>query len=913
MTKKLKSIILAMCILAVMAVGAQTVTNVVALHQLAQEYNDEWNESQVRVQQYSSLHHLPITEETSDGKLIQMIDVRDGKPVYYITHNMGAAITTRVNTIWPGGGAGLDLTGAGYDQLGEWDGGSVLTSHQEFSDQGPSRVTVMDGGATHYHSTHVAGTMVAAGVVPSAKGMVYSASLKSWQWSNDNSEMATAAANGLEISNHSYGLIRGWNHNTTNGTWTWYGNANVSPTEDYKFGFYDNDSKTMDQIAVNAPNYLIVRSAGNDRGEGPGNAGQNGEPEKDGGIDGYDCLGSEEVAKNILTVGAVYEVPNYSGSESVVMSSFSCWGPADDGRIKPDIVGKGVDVYSCLNGNNSDYGSLQGTSMSAPNVSGSMAMLQYYYKSLHGGIPMRAATLKGLVLHTADEAGEFPGPDYVFGWGLMNAERASTLITENTQQNAINELVLNQGDVYEREIQILENTDLRITICWTDPVGTPVTAQLDPSDAMLVNDLDLQVVDENNAVFYPYKLDRNNPSAAATNNSINEVDNVEMVFAEDLAAGPYTIRVSHGGTLQGNQQAFSMIITGLDEYAVIPECSNNLKTPLDGDVNVFLNQWISWNPALFASSYDVFFGTDGGGIATPVNTINGTNFSENGFSTLMQENTTYYLQVIPRNIQGTAISCNEIWSFTTMPAINSYPFTESVEDVTGSDLPEFWQSLDNSDANWISTNLIGHTGNNAMACWNPKGLVLTEYNNWLISLPFRVEEGKEYNVSYFYHSFLPTNPETLSLYWGFSPDANGLTHLLFEGIDFFYPEWLEGSGLLIPNADTVVFLGWHLSSPQGYGIFMDDVMVEDWGTVGISQPELVDEVKMYSRNNQFIVEAGSNWDGARIRVMNLYGQTLYSENYTSSQPISFGSIKGGIYLVSIQKGNKMETRKIGMF
>ncbi len=69
-----------------------------------------------------------------------------------------------------------------------------------------------------------------------------------------------------------------------------------------------------------------------------------------------------------MTVGAV--------DNTTAMSSFSGWGPTDDGRIKPDIVAKGVSVYSSLgNANNNSYASWQGTSMSGPMVSGSIGLL----------------------------------------------------------------------------------------------------------------------------------------------------------------------------------------------------------------------------------------------------------------------------------------------------------------------------------------------------------------------------------------------------------------------------------------------------------------------------------------------------------------------------------------------------------
>ncbi len=47
-------------------------------------------------------------------------------------------------------------------------------------------------------------------------------------------------------------------------------------------------------------------------------------------------------------VAATFEVLDYEDASDVFMSSFSSWGPTDDGRIKPDISAKGVNMYSLL-------------------------------------------------------------------------------------------------------------------------------------------------------------------------------------------------------------------------------------------------------------------------------------------------------------------------------------------------------------------------------------------------------------------------------------------------------------------------------------------------------------------------------------------------------------------------------------
>ena len=347
--------------------------------------------------------------------------------------------------------------------------------------------------------------------------------------------------------------------------WHWYGDVSVDPDESFYFGFYDSQAQDWDQIAYNAPYYLIVKSSGNDRNDVAPTAGtahsHNGigtyfDTHNDDGFDngGYDIIRGAGVSKNILTVGAVEDLALYNSSSDIVMSDFSCWGPADDGRIKPDIVGNGVYLYSSYSfspgGTDSDYNYSSGTSMSSPNVTGSLALLQQHYQNTHSGNSMLSATLKGLILHTAFEAGNNPGPDYEYGWGLLNTAKAAQVITEDQSQNVIDELLLSNGATFTRSVTVTGDNPgpLTVSICWTDIPGTPVSDELDPTDAMLINDLDLRII-KDVITYYPWKLNVSNPSAAATNNSENNVDNIEQVYIENPVAGSYTIEVDHDGTL----------------------------------------------------------------------------------------------------------------------------------------------------------------------------------------------------------------------------------------------------------------------------------------------------------------------------------------------------------------------------
>lgn len=286
----------------------------------------------------------------------------------------------------------------------------------------------------------------------------------------------------------------------------------------------------------------------------------------DGGVTGYDTIaGGSANAKNIITVGAVYDISGgYTSAVGVNLASFSGAGPTDDGRIKPDIVANGISLYSSTAGSNSEYGNYSGTSMSSPNVSGSLGLLTQHAENLFGsGYQFRSATVKGLVLHTADEAGLLTGPDYLHGWGLMNTKSAAQLMTADANVGGpghIREVQLDNGETETMEIYSDGLGALKVTIAWTDPPGTPPALAVDPPTLMLVNDLDLRIADQSSATFRPWVLDPANPADAATTGD-NFRDNIEQVVIAAPTQGLYTISVTHKRTLKDSAaQSFSVII-----------------------------------------------------------------------------------------------------------------------------------------------------------------------------------------------------------------------------------------------------------------------------------------------------------------------------------------------------------------
>ena len=248
-------------------VSAQTFTNVPALRQSAIRLKITTDANYAKALSLAKKRNWPLTITTKERRVGVLVGVDDfDMPKYYITNNNTiAAATTRANQLWPGGSTGLNLSGNSAvlkNKLAIWDGGSVLGTHVELN----GRVTQKDNpSATSDHSTHVAGTMIATGINPNAKGMAYALQgMIAYDFNSDLTEIASEAAN-LLLSNHSYSIIAGWNYNSDLSRWEFNGRPNDN--EDYKFGYYSDDAASLDDIAYNARNYLIVKSAGNTRSE----------------------------------------------------------------------------------------------------------------------------------------------------------------------------------------------------------------------------------------------------------------------------------------------------------------------------------------------------------------------------------------------------------------------------------------------------------------------------------------------------------------------------------------------------------------------------------------------------------------------------------------------------------------------
>lgn len=516
-------------------------SDIQSLVELKERFNNESKLDKQKAIQKAKENQWNITISNPNGSFDELMALLpDGTPLYYTLHNTDAANSTRTNHLQVNGSLNLNLTGSGMIG-GIWDGGPLRTTHQEFQGRAEVGDGVFELNNNSFHMTHVTGTVAAAGIVTIAKGMATEVNIRAFDWSNDMSEVTQEIINnGLLLSNHSYG-----NRLITSPTWF--------------VGAYSNQARNWDEIHYAAPYYLMVTSAGND-----GNN-QNQDPSSFG----FDKLMGNKNSKNNLVIANAQDatVTQNGTLINVQISSSSSQGPTDDNRIKPDITGNGTQLFSSNSESDDDYATYSGTSMSGPNVMGSLLLLQQYYEQRNGRY-MRSATLKGLVCQTADDAGLL-GPDPVFGWGLLNAKAAAETIQQNGISSFISEETLENNESFS--ISVFSNglSPLMASITWTDVPGVANSGNLNDTTPALVNDLDIRIT-KDETTFFPWKLDAL-PTSLATRSSDNSVDNVERVQIDNPSAGIYTITITHKGSLVFNKQDFSLIVTGVSSnFAVLP-------------------------------------------------------------------------------------------------------------------------------------------------------------------------------------------------------------------------------------------------------------------------------------------------------------------------------------------------------
>lgn len=491
----------------------------------------------------------------SELAAMNCIQYIDWKYDFGAPENYTARTSHRVNYLSGENSLGINYEGQGVAIMLQDDGS--LGPHIDRQGREIQFLSVNEGD----HGDHVSGTIVGAGNIdPKGKGMAPQSDLFVYKAAPEYQGFDSIASHYLDfnivISSTSY----------SNGC-----NAG-----------YTALTRTMDDQISQMPALMHVFSAGN---SGTSNCGYG------AGSNWGNITGGHKMGKNVITVANL--------TENDIIASSSSRGPANDGRIKPDISAKGTAVYSTLE--NYSYGLKTGTSMSCPGVSGSLAVLYSAYQGFYNTAP-NSGLIKSIVLNTADDLGA-SGPDFIYGWGRINARKAFETIengmyTSDTVADSDSTLI---------SLYIPANLNrAKIMLYWVDP-----KASIGASTA-LINDLDLSISDPSNNIFLPLVLDPT-PNAATLSNAaipgIDHLNNMEQVVINDPTEGTYTVKVKGFDIPQGPQSFFLVhwfeekkleLTYPLGGESFVPFSSEKIRWDIEPDTGTILleysaNNGLSWN------------------------------------------------------------------------------------------------------------------------------------------------------------------------------------------------------------------------------------------------------------------------------------------------------------------------------
>ena len=263
-------------------------------------------------------------------------------------------------------------------------------------------------------------------------------------------------------------------------------------------------------------------------------------------------------AYNCIAVGAMND-RNTVGRSDDTLWYYSSRGPTNDGRVKPDVVAPGVNIISCNNDWESgpDFVSYSGTSMAAPHIAGSVALLWAYSSNWH------PVVVKALILNSADDLGS-QGPDNRYGLGYVNLENAWNW----RSYVAVN--VVSEGEGKNYYVSLNAGESFKVTLVWERNVEYYNSWQ--SYDVYPINNLDL----------YVYDLD-----GTLIQSSTRSKDNFEQVSFTAPETGYYRIYVYGTDVDNVSQERFALaanrqLSTSIpDDDEEPPEWSNPQD---DGDV-----------------------------------------------------------------------------------------------------------------------------------------------------------------------------------------------------------------------------------------------------------------------------------------------------------------------------------------
>lgn len=293
---------------------------------------------------------------------------------------------------------------------------------------------------------------------------------------------------------------------------------------------YDSVARSLDLLASAYGKAMVIYSSGN-------SGTSVGYPPYDGFSGWANITGQRKQNKNQLAIR------NVNSDESLVTSGSI--GPAYDGRILPHTTIEGAG----------------GTSLAAPKVTGSLAILSQIYRDRHSGAEPSAMLLRAILMNTADELDD-PGPDFRTGYGRPNLRRAHGVIDSGQFLTA----TVANGNTNLHTIVVPANTSqVRVMLMWPD-----VAASVGASSA-IVNNLNLVGADPGSTSYNPWVLDPSPNPAILDLPATRQVDNLntmEQVTVDNPTPGVWTFSVTGANVPMGPQQYFIVYEFLTDELHV---------------------------------------------------------------------------------------------------------------------------------------------------------------------------------------------------------------------------------------------------------------------------------------------------------------------------------------------------------
>lgn len=188
---------------------------------------------------------------------------------------------------------------------------------------------------------------------------------------------------------------------------------------------------------------------------------------------------------------------------------------------------------------------------------------------------------------------------------------------------------------------------------------------------------------------------------------------------------------------------------------------------------------VSWTAATgCVMGYNVYYGTDGGGTATPTQNALYLGNVTSAILPILNSNTLYYYQVLPYDFNSDEITGCTISSFTSGGAVAFTPTltTPYVEDFESANVPALPCGITMMDSNFPVDGFDWRTGTGSACGSGTKHMVISKNSNnttakddWFFSAPLILTKRKLYRVEYDI-KVDATQTENVEIYISSSPD-----------------------------------------------------------------------------------------------------------------------------------------------